>query len=385
MMALALVGIVGIAVIWILGGSYSRIENVHGILVTDQPTAKIYAPAAGVVTELLVKEGSLARKGDRIAIISLDRRVSSGASVAGESLEALDVRRRIGDQQIALGRARERNERARLSVAFGTAEDQAASLRAQLSMQKDMVESNQTLFEQTSKLVERGIISKVEYERKRQALIAARQTFASLEQQLAAKISEAAQARGQMNALAVESARDEADLQAGQQSLVQQRAQLEGQRSYIVTAPIAGRVTAVQVASGRTANVNVPMMVIVPEGAALKAELYAPSRAIGFVHPGQETRVLFDAFPYQRFGSYRGRIQSVSRIVIDPRETDLPLKLEEPAYRITVMLDRQTVDAYGEKTSLQPGMTLNANIVLERQSFLDWLLKPIKAVRNRVA
>jgi hypothetical protein len=44
----------------------------------------------------------------------------------------------------------------------------------------------------------------------------------------------------------------------------------------------------------------------------LQAEIYIPSRAIGFVKPGQEVRLLYDAFPYQRFGAYRGRVVAAS-------------------------------------------------------------------------
>ena len=120
-----------------------------------------------------------------------------------------------------------------------------------------------------------------------------------------------------------------------------------------------------------------------PEGAKLSAELYAPTRAIGFVEPGKETRLLYDAFPYQRFGSSLGTVASISRIAIDPRETDIPLPLEESVYRVQVDLQNQHVAAYGKRTSLQPGMTLQANIVLERQSFLAWLLQPLNAVLNR--
>jgi membrane fusion protein len=122
-------------------------------------------------------------------------------------------------------------------------------------------------------------------------------------------------------------------------------------------------------------------MVIIPVDTELRAELYAPTRAIGFVREGQETRILYDAFPYQRFGSFGGRVASISRTVIDPRESEVPLRLEEPVYRIQVALDRQDLEARG--VPLQPGMTLNANIILERQSFLGWLLKPLNAVLRR--
>ncbi|NWM49698.1 hypothetical protein GY641_25350, partial [Escherichia coli] len=86
-----------------------------------------------------------------------------------------------------------------------------------------------------------------------------------------------------------------------------------------------------------------------------------------------------------RFGSFGARVESISRIVIDPRETDVPIKLEGPVYRVVVTLERQAVDAYGEKVPLQPGMALQANIILEREGFLDWLLKPLHAVMRKTA
>jgi membrane fusion protein len=101
------------------------------------------------------------------------------------------------------------------------------------------------------------------------------------------------------------------------------------------------------------------------------------------VVPGQEVRIMYDAFPYQRFGSFPGRVEQVSRTVIAPDEVDAPVKIDTPVYRIRVALPQQVVQAYGGGAVLQPGMTLQANIVLERRSFLQWLLDPVMAVKNR--
>jgi membrane fusion protein len=62
---------------------------------------------------------------------------------------------------------------------------------------------------------------------------------------------------------------------------------------------------------------------------------------------------------------------------------DAPVKIDTPVYRIRVALPQQVVQAYGGGAVLQPGMTLQANIVLERRSFLQWLLDPVMAVKNR--
>ena len=381
----ALFAVIALAGTWVSLGTYARIETVPGILITNIPSAKVVATQPGVVTELRATEGQLVKAGDRLAVINLDRRAAAGETVASRGLDALEARRRLTQSQVGLSSRRTAAETGRLATAITAAEDQAASLREQIALQEQVVASNQNLYDQIAKVVERGFVSKVEFERRRQTLINSQQQLAGLRQQLSARMADAAQARAQIASLSAESAQGVSEIQSNLQAMAQQQAQLEGEQGYIVTAPISGRVTALQTAIGRTANPSVPLMVIVPDKSQLKAELYAPTRAIGFVKPGQETRILYDAFPYQRFGSFGGRVQSVSRIAIDPRESEVPLKLEEAVYRVTVALDGQAVSAYGDKVLLQPGMTLQANIVLERQSFLSWLLQPLNAVLKRTA
>jgi membrane fusion protein len=385
LMVAALFSIILIAGLWVSLGTYARIETVPGILVTDIPSAKIVATAPGIVTELAAQEGQYVKQGERIAVVSLDRKVASGAAVASRSLDALEIRRELTAQQINFSQRRADAERLRLNTAIGNAEQQALSLREQIALQQQVVASNQQLFDQISKVVERGFVSKVDYERRRQTLISSQQQLAGLNQQLSARTAEADQARAQITSIAAETAQGANEIQSNLQGIAQQQAQLEGEQGYVIIAPISGRITALQTAKGRTANPNVPLMVIVPDKSQLRAELYAPTRAVGFVKAGQETRILYDAFPYQRFGSFAGKVVSVSRTIIDPRETEVPLKLEEAVYRVTVQIDRQAVEGYGAAVPLQPGMTLMANIVLERQSFLQWLLQPLNAVTKRTS
>src|SRR6185312_15402991 len=109
----------------------------------------------------------------------------------------------------------------------------------------------------------------------------------------------------------------------------------------------------------------------------------APSRAVGFARSGQEVRLLYDSFPFEQFGGFKGRIASVTRTAIDPREVDDPIKLDEPVYKIEVELESQEVMAYGAMQPLEPGMTLTANLVLERRSFFSWLTEPLREVVRR--
>jgi membrane fusion protein len=383
MLVMLLALAVAIMAAWIVLGRYSRTEVAMGILVTDDASAKVLAIRPGQVTDLLVREGDVVRAGQRLAAIRVEQASESGGSEIGEGLAAIELQRGLADQQVHLSGARGASERSRLAATLAGLAQQRADLADQITIQSEVVASAEDTFERIQTVVEKGFISKLEVERRRQAWLAARQELGRLNQQVNAARADEAGTRAEIAGIAANTGSEVASARSSSQTLAQQRARLRGERAYVVTAPVAGRVTALQAAVGRTVDSGIPLMVIVPEGSKLHADVYAPSRAIGFVKPGQEVRLLYDAFPYQRFGSFTGRIARVSRTAMDPRELNVPLKIEEPVYRIEVTPGAQAVDAFGERLPLQPGMTLRANIVLDRRSFGEWLLQPLNAVLRR--
>jgi membrane fusion protein len=136
-----------------------------------------------------------------------------------------------------------------------------------------------------------------------------------------------------------------------------------------------------QATPGQNADPQRLQLEIIPKDAVLRAELFVPARAIGFVRAGQPVRILYDAFPYQHFGTYRGEVVKVSQTILTSTDAGGPIKLTEPAYRVTAALERPDIDAYGKKVVLQPDMLLKADIILERRSLMSWLTSPLQSVR----
>ena len=56
----------------------------------------------------------------------------------------------------------------------------------------------------------------------------------------------------------------------------------------------------------------------------------------------------------------------------------------EPLYRITVALDEQSVQAYGQTQPLAAGMQLDADVLLERRRLIEWIFEPLLSVAGRV-
>jgi len=56
---------------------------------------------------------------------------------------------------------------------------------------------------------------------------------------------------------------------------------------------------------------------------------------------------------------------------------------QEPLYRITVALQRDSVQAFGQAQPLKAGMVLNADVVQDRRAIWEWVLEPLLAARKR--
>lgn len=383
MIAGLLVTIITGAGLWFAFGTYARIETAQGILTTDKPTAKVYSPRTGVAVQFFVREGDLVAAGQSLAVVNADVQDGQGSGVAANSAAAVQAQLGYQEKQIELVEESYSLEVRRLQGIIQSSTEQISTVDSARLVQEQIVTSQKSLLDQVEGVVERGFISRNEFERRRQSYLSAVQQQLQLNQQRENLARQAAEAAAQLRNSDVAREREIATINSATKALEQQRIQLVGAQAFVVTAPIAGRVTAIQTGVGQSVQPTIPILIVVPEDAKLLAYVYAPTRAIGFVRPGQEARLSFDAFPYQRFGTAVGRVEAVSGSVLDPRETSVPLALEEPVYRVTVALDSQALRARGGLHALQPGMTLKASLVLERQSFLEWLLTPLAGVMRK--
>jgi membrane fusion protein len=116
----------------------------------------------------------------------------------------------------------------------------------------------------------------------------------------------------------------------------------------------------------------------------LRAQLLVPTRASGFIGPGNDVVMRYDAFPFQRFGQYHGKVDMVSATIWTAGEKVGALVTREPVYRVDVKLDRQTVRAGGQEMPLRPGMILSADILLEKRTVFEWVFEPVLELRGRL-
>jgi membrane fusion protein len=369
------------ALVFLFMAQYARKETVRGYLTPTAGTAKIFTPRQGTIRTVHVKEGQHVQQGQPLLTIATDQIAADGEDVDAAILDTLTHQRDLLTQQIAAQEERTVSERNRLATLTRGMEAEIAQLEAQIALQRERIQLSQDLALAAAQLNAKGHMPEAAYQQRQEALLQQKQTLSSLNQKLAEQRNQLAETRYALEQLPAVMAERAQDLRNELSDTKQRLAEINGRRAFVIRTPIAGRVATLQTTVGQPAEPQRLQLEIIPEGSVLEAELFVPTRAIGFVQPGQKVRILYDAFPYQSFGTYSGRITRISQTILKGSDISAPVTLQEPAYKVTVALDRPDIDAYGQKMPLQADMLLRADIILARRSLMSWLTDPLLSAR----
>jgi membrane fusion protein len=384
LLTLAAVAIAASLIAFAFWGEYTRKARVKGFLVPTRGLIKVYPREAGTVVEKQVVEGQRVSKGDVLFVVAMER--PSGEAVEARAAAIARLRERRASLE---GELRQMDhiagiEAQTLEQRIGAMEAELAQLVQEITTQASRVASAESTHARYRKLRAEAIASEEQVQEKLKDLLEEQGKLQALERTQLSLTREINTLRAQLAASELKAGTLRAATERNVSTLEQELAEYEARRTFVVRAPADGTATALLADRGQAAKPSQPLVSILPADATLEAHLLVPSHSIGFLAPNQTVSVRHEAFPSQRFGSYRGRVAEISKTLILPGETALPFQLLEPAYRVTVALDSQSVKAYGQDFPLQAGMLLDADIWLDRRQLYEWLLDPLYSVLGRV-
>jgi membrane fusion protein len=365
-------------------GQYTRRERVEGFLQLDVGAARVSITDTGRVAELMVKEGQEVKEGAPMVRLSLDR--STAASTSTSAVVSGELSQRRGslekEQEQLKELAEQQLQQVRKRIA--ALEGEIKQIDSEIKLQGQRTASAKEQAQRFKQLANEKFVSDIVARQKQDEMTDQEIKLQTLRRQRSVLDRDLSTAKADEPAVALR-ARSQAEQVTRQISEVQQSlAQEDAKRETIIQAPITGVVTNIAISAGQSVAANSPFATILPAGSKLQAEMLVPTRAIGFVTKGKEVILRYEAFPYERFGQYRGVIADVSQTVWSPGDKIGPLTVREAAYRITATLDKQTVSAMGQEIPLRSGMLVNADILLEKRSLLEWIFEPILQLRGRL-
>lgn len=372
--------IVVIAMVFAATANYSRTETVSGWVVPDEGLIRILAKNGGTIKQLSVTEGEDVKAGQSLAVLRLSQGTANGdaGKVIAEYLQT----------ELLASRAKAKAEHERLMAEQQSLLAQKEAMKRALEASKARIETvsgrqklAQANMERVQSIAARGFASKKAVEDSQSVMLSLEQEMVDVRTGILDLERQIQDIDAQLKSLPFSIKSAEADARASEAALKRQNTEQNLLSTYHVTASVDGRVVAIPVEPGQTLSPQAGVAVIIPKGSHLQAELFLPSRAAGFISKGQEVRLMYQAFPFEKFGTAKGEIISISRTVLSPSDIQVPgLEINEPVFRIKVKLESEMVKAYGKDMPIQPGMLVSAGIIQDRRTLIEWLLDPIYAV-----
>ena len=382
-LGLVLAGIVLTALIFVSVATYARKATVTGWLVPDQGLIRATASSAGFILSMGVKEGDRIERGAKLAEIQIAADTAPAMSASRPWRSCAPRPRPHAPRRRPRSSGSTRNP-LRRAPAWASCVANCSRCRCRRSCRRSGLRSPRQEAARSEELAARGLLALRDRDARRADALSAEQDMATQRRLISSTERDIADVTARMSAIVLEKVTAAAESRAAEASLEQRMNDAEARRVQFVLSPVGGRVAALPIAAGQPVSPGGTVAVVIPEGAKLEAELLAPSSAAGFIRPGQDTRLMLQAFPHQRFGTVKGAIKTISRTVLGPTEISIPgLKIEEPVFRVRVALAHEDIQAYGEVIPLQPGMLLTADVVFDRRSLIRWLFDPLFAVAQR--
>ena len=373
--------VVACAITYLSFGEYTRKEHVSGYLAPDKGVIKVVPIQAGIYSSILVENGSLVEKGTPIAIVNAQYTTDAGENVELLLLKELELELSNVDGRITLENKRLKNEGQRLEASISGLSRELSQLRQQEGLQNERISMARQLKDSYQELLEKQFISDIQYEEQYQKVLDHEQEQSAINRQVIVKENELTRAQHELKSVPLLTQERIADLESEKSSLRRRITEISGRESYVLTSPADGKIASLRVSEGQIAVAGEVTADLLPTGAKLEALLFVPSRAIGFIRPGLLVHVQYQAFPYQHFGTYLGRVIEVSDTILSPSELS-QLAFNEPVYKVVVQLDSQEVQAYGDAIGLQVGMLLSADISVDTRTLMEWLLDPLYRLKE---
>lgn len=363
-------------------GSYPRSASVTGRLVPTGGLLDVVATTSGVITHHLVSEGQLVTAGQALIEVSPDIDViEAGGAVAERIGVELDRRmERLRLDLINLDMVRLQQDAA-LQRLIGSLKRQLTSIDTEFEIRQQQVESSARMLERIQPLWDRRALSDAQVQQYEDQALNARASLEVARRNRIEAENALAGAQDQLDELPLTIAARRSDIEGALAEAAQSRTRNLAQQATVLKAPAPGVVSGLAVEQGQAVTERQRLLSIIPGHAELRAELWVPSPAIGKVKVGDDVTIRYHSFPYQTFGHQHGRVIEIAGIPLSPEDVHGRTGIDpgRPAFRIIVELNRQHVPDGTQMRTLRAGMSLDADLVLERRHLYEWLVAPVRA------
>ncbi|HFC7572816.1 TPA: HlyD family secretion protein [Neisseria meningitidis] len=377
-------------IIFLIFDSYTNKTTVEGQLLPTMGVVRVYSSDIGTITHKFVENGNFVKAGEPLFKLSTSRFGEKGNVQAKLAAEA-NLKKTLALQELERLKRIHQNEQKNVHNNIHRLNNQLENIKQQITGQNRQIRLVEKTLNKNKFLASQGAVSQQDKMTAESHLLEQRSRLESLKREQNNAIRELDEQKITLSSLPERHKTELSQLNRAITEMNQEILDFDLKSEQTIRASKSGYISTINVDIGQQVEPSKLLLSIVPEQTELVANLYIPSKAVGFIKPKDKVVLRYQAYPYQKFGHATGEIISVARTALGKQELSglgiiftNPTLLNEPAYLVKVKLEKQTIKAYGENKPLQIGMILEADILHERKKLYEWVLDPLYSISGKI-
>jgi adhesin transport system membrane fusion protein len=371
-----------VALIWSYFAVLDEVKRGNGRVVPSRSMQVVQSLEGGIVTEILVQEGSIVRANQPLMRIDdtsfsaqfgevRERRAAMAARVARLEAEVNGRKPEFSDELLADARNAVETERNLFD----------ARVR-KVAQEVDVLTQTETRLSQTLALLDREMtLTRNLYAQK----VIPEIEMLRLDRQAAEMRGQLAETKSRIaNVTAIFRAQSEEDLAKSRGDLAVLEETIKSAQDRVrrteLRSPVRGIVNKLNVTTvGAVVPPGGNVMDIVPLDDSLLVEGRIRPQDIAFIRPKQDAVVKITAYDSSVYGSLKGKVERISADTIAEESKGAE---KETFYRVMVRTDTNQLGTEANSLPIIPGMVATVEILTGSKSVLDYLLKPARLLRD---
>lgn len=385
------------ALLWACIGTVEIVAEARGRVIPDGRVKVLQPLEEGVVKAIHVAEGQRVRAGQ--VLIEFDptlRRADVESSVKSLSLHRTE-KARLMDELAGGGRssggdssrsrglqgllqtARESEYRAREEGQKLIIAQRESALHASEAILAKLEKTREIVAEQEASLrslQEGGYISRMEWREKQKEFVGVEQELEAQRKVVQQGLDSLEEARRTLDAIRNERNRTIlTDIVERERHIASMEGEVvKARRMYDLeklVAPVDGVVHGLSAYTvGGVVEPAEDLVSIVPDGTPFIIEVMVLNKDVGFIRVSQLAEIKLDTFPFQKYGTIRAEVLSISPDAIEDQKMGMVYKVRvKPAWTDLLV--------EGRRVSIAPGMTASVEIKTGSRRIIEFFLSPI--------
>jgi membrane fusion protein len=385
--------LLAISIAYAIVGHYTRRVNATGLILPRDGLLNLSSTVAGIVAASAAVEGQKVEKGQLLFVIDREANSVTGPTVR-QAIESLKQQKALLQQQRDLRKVLARAEQEALQAQILNEEAQHAELAQQIAVNEENVRRLKAKSDQLAEANRNHIISDIAFQSQNTVYLEVLGRQGVVRQDYLQNEGRLVQAKANLAALDHKTEQSVNEIEQNILNVAQHIAENEAKQSIYVLAPADGTVTALRVHVGQGVDPNTILVTLLPSSGTMEANLFVDSSAIGFLRLGAPVLLRYAAFPYQKFGLYKGTVTETTLAPISqdtsqtgpssPAAGMSSASEKGSLYRLVVTPQLPYVLAEGKQKKLEAGMQVQASIAVDRRHLYEWALEPLYQVQRSV-